>query len=626
MNRIFIVVLSFFLTISTFAQKEPALFTVNKQSVPTSEFVRVYEKNLSLVTDPEQRNIDNYLNLYVNYKLKLQDAYRLKMDTVSAYQREFAKYQNQLLQPYLKDENLELDLLREAYERSKIDINASHILIKIDKKEQEEDTLTAYNKITAIRNRIVNGENFETLAKEFSADPSAAKNGGNLGYFSVFQMVYPFENMAYQTKIGEVSQPFRTQFGYHILKVNDTRPTNGEVEVAHIMLRGDTEANRTLIENIKTQLSQGADFAELAGNYSQDAGSNKKGGLLPKFGTGRMIPAFEKVAFSLQNAGDISAPFQTEFGWHIIKMIKRYPLGTFDEVKTVLKQKVDQGQRAQLMGNSVVKRLLNEYKITENKDLLARFAAENWKENPDLQGNQTLLNIDDQHAYSVAEFNKYLSTNQKEGLNKTFQKFKEEKIIDVYKQNLPNKFPELKETLQEYREGLLLFDLMQKKIWERAEKDSIGLKEFFDKNQSKYRWKERATIVTATLKDQNTSKLTQLLQAGVHNDSIFQQLKDTNLVDIREDMVETESELFPSTLQKSAGSQTISPVGNQFKLQYIKEVKLPENQKLNEVKGKVMSDYQEQIEKDWISGLRKEFTVKVNKKELKKLKAKYQQH
>ena len=612
-------VIAVVISTSSFAQKDKVLFTVNGEKVFASEFSRVYEKNLSLVNDPTQKDIDNYLNLYVNYKLKLQEAYQLRMDTVDAYKREYAKYEGQLIQPYLKDENLELDLLKEAYERSKKEVNASHILVKIEK---GEDSLVAFQKINAIRDRILAGEDFAKVAKEVSNDPSAASNGGNLGYFTAFQMVYAFENKAYETKVGELSMPFRTQFGYHILKVNDIRDSKGEVEVAHIMLKGDFDQNKPLIDNIKTQLDNGADFAELAKNYSQDGGTSKNGGLLPRFGSGRMIPSFDAVAFSMEKEGDVSQPFKSEFGWHIIKLINKYPIGTFEEMKPTLKQKVDQGQRAQLMGNSVVKRLLKEYSIVVNQEKLKNFGLSNWSENTSLQKQDVLLTIEGNKIKSV-DFYNYYSKNKYLPYMQAFNQFKEEKILDIYKARLPEKNIDLKETMREYREGLLLFDLMQKRIWEKAEKDSLGLQNYFDTHKNEFMWKERAKMTVITLKNQTVDTLLELLKNKVATDSIFSSVKDTELIDIREEIQELTHENFPKGLSPEVGAYKIFPVGNNFKLYYINELLPVTYKSLHEVKGKVMSDYQDQLEREWVEQLKNRFSVKINKKTLQSLKIKY---
>ena len=618
-SSVFIFVFISIFSINSFAQKDAVLFKVNGEKVFASEFTRIYEKNLSLVNDPSQKEIDNYLDLYINYKLKLQEAYQLKMDTVGSYKREYDKYVNQLIQPYLKDENLELDLLMEAYERSKKEINASHILIKIEK---GEDTLVAYHKINDLRERIVKGEDFAKLAQENSNDPSATKNGGNLGYFTVFQMVYPFENVAFNTPIGNVSLPFKTQFGYHIVKIHDIRDSKGEVEVAHIMLKGDYEQNQPLIENIKGQLNTGADFSELASSYSQDGGTAKNGGLLPRFGSGRMIPSFEQVAFGLQTEGEISEPFKSEFGWHIIKLIKKYPIDNFENSKTTLKQKVDQGQRAQLMGNSVINRLLKEYQIIISKEKLEAFSKVEWQENKDLRKNEVLLTIE-KEKIPVLSFYDYYKKQTHIPYKEAFNTFKEQKVLDYYKSKLPDNNRELRDIMKEYKEGLLLFDMMQDKIWDRAEKDSLGLQNFFEKNIHNYKWNTRAKMVVATLKFSDSQKIVAAINQNVDIDSISVLFKDVNLIDIREDLQDITSESFPKGLTPEVSSTVTIPIGNQYKMYYIKEILPAGSKKLNEVKGRVMSDYQDQLEKNWVVDLKRKFPVKIYKKTLQSIKAKY---
>ncbi|MCF6279364.1 MAG: peptidylprolyl isomerase, partial [Flavobacteriaceae bacterium] len=328
-----------FITLSFFnvysQNSDSVLFTIDDEPVLTSEFLRVYSKNLDIVTDKNQKDIKNYLELFINYKLKIKQAYDLKFDTIQSYKSELASYKKQLMEPYLRDDTVLNDLVKEAYDRSLIEINASHILMKTNFKSPQ-DTLAAYNKILEARDRIIDGEEFATVAKEYSQDPSAQKNDGNLGYFSAFSMVYPFENAAYATEIGEISQPFKTKFGYHIIQVHSKRNTRGEVEAAHIMIRGDSDESETKINKIYSKLVNGDDFGVLAKTLSEDTYTAKKNGSLGRFGSGRMVKEFEDNAFSLVNTGDYSQPFKTKFGWHIIKLVNKFPVESFDKVKKEL--------------------------------------------------------------------------------------------------------------------------------------------------------------------------------------------------------------------------------------------------------------------------------------------------
>lgn len=608
------------------AQKDHVLFTLNGNKVYNSEFSKIYEKNLSIVNDASQKDIDNYLDLYVNYRLKLQEAYDLKMDTVSSYVSEFNKYKNQLIDPYLKDDNTKRDLIKEAYERLKKEVNASHILVRVNENASPEDTLRAYNKVANARLQILEGATFKTVAQKVSEDPSAKENGGNLGFFSVFQMVYSFETAVYTTPVGSVSEPFRTKFGYHIAQVEDVRDSRGEVQVAHIMLKGDSKENVAKINNIKEQLNEGGDFAALAKSYSTDLATSIKGGVLPKFSSSKMVKSFADMSFSLENIGDISEPFITRYGWHIVKLLDRFPVGSFEEMEDELTKKVKKGQRAKLIGRSVINRLLKEYEISVDNDLVKSFGIAsdmNSIQNNDIDLSKTILTIEGKEI-PAESFSNYYSFKKKTPLTQAFKDFKENEVLELYKEKLPSVYPELEQTLREYREGLLLFDLMQKKIWEKAEKDSIGLVNFFENNRIKYQWKERvqAKIVTCD-KEENAKKAIELLNNKTDIEILKKQLSEDGIVDIKKGAFEKTASVFPENFTFNKGISAILPVDDQFMVIVIEKNLPAQAKELDETRGRVISDYQDFIEKNWIKELQNRYTVNVNKKSLKKLKKKY---
>lgn len=617
-------------TISISAQKDQVLFSLDGNKVYSSEFTKIYEKNLAIVSDETQKDIDNYLDLYVKYRLKLQEAYDLKMDTIPSYVAEYNKYKNQLIDPYLKDDNTKRDLIREAYERLKKEVNASHILVRLDKNASPEDTLRAFKKIQNARVLITDGDDFTAIAKRVSEDPSAKDNGGNLGFFSVFQMVYPFETAVYTTPIGSISEPFRTKFGYHIVKVEDVRDSKGEVQVAHIMLKGDNKENVAKINNIKQQLNDGGDFASLAKSYSTDLATSIKGGVLPKFSSSKMVRPFAEAAFSLEDINDISAPFKTRYGWHIVKLLEKFPVGSFEEMEQELTKKVKQGQRAKLIGRSVINRLLKEYAIIEDSELLksikssdASLSAVSSNSNK-IDLNQTILSIEGKE-FSAQSFADFYGFKKKTPINDVFQEFKEKEVIAYYKEKLPENHPELDQTLREYREGLLLFDLMQDKIWDKAEQDSIGLVNFFENNRAKYQWKERvnAKIVTCD-KEENAKKAAALIKKNVAIDEIKKQLSEKGIIDIKEGAFEKTNSIFPKDFNFTEGISDVIQSSEQFMLIAIDKTLPAQAKELNETRGRVISDFQDYIEKNWIVALQNKYPVEIKKKALKKLKRKYQ--
>jgi len=350
------------------ATDDPVLMTVDGKPVTRSEFEAIYKKNNKDVVVTKEA-LDEYLELFINYKLKVREAESLGMDTVKKFRDELAGYRTQLARPYLVDRNLNDALMQEAYGRSQQEVRASHILITCTPEATPEDTLKAYKKVLSIRDRVMAGEDFATVAKAESKDPSAAQNGGDLGYFSALQMVYPFENAAYNTPVGQVSQPVRTRFGYHVIKVVDKRPARGQVKVAHIMLRSiendstkAREADKRIMEIHAMCVANPDQFADLALKYSEDSGTSAKGGELPMFGSGKMIEEFENESFSLTADGQISKPFKTRYGWHIVKRLEYQAPPTFDQAKGELKGKIQKDSRADITKRAFISELRKEYK------------------------------------------------------------------------------------------------------------------------------------------------------------------------------------------------------------------------------------------------------------------------
>ncbi|MDG1038472.1 MAG: peptidylprolyl isomerase [Polaribacter sp.] len=525
-------------SISGFGQKkDKKLITIDGEETTIAEFKRVYEKNLDAIDNEDAKSVTKNLELYINYKLKVKEAYSIKLDTFPSYKREMETYRNQLSAPYLQDTTFIDKLVQDAYYRTKNSVKAKHILIRISRDATPKDTLLAYNKILKLRARILNGEKFEVIAAQFSEDKSAqddAKtgrkgNGGNLGYFSAFNMVYPFEVAAYNTKINEISMPFKTQFGYHIIQVDDFKKSDGEIEAAHILVKDTSAVSKTKIESIYGKLMAKEKFEDLAKQYSDDPGSKNKGGNLGKFAAGRMVKPFSDAAFALENVNDFSEPFKTRFGWHVVKLIKKHPIKPFDEMKKDLKDKVKKSSRMQLSEKAVVNKLKKEYSIIEFKEAKKILDRKNLRSIPKDSLQKTIFSINDKKV-TQEDFVNYIRNRRHLAVFKLFEMFKEDQIIKYYKENLIHTEPEYAYTLKEYEDGLLLFELMQEKIWTKSTKDSLGLKQYFKSNSKNYKTDD-----------------------------------------------------------------------------------------LKAIKGQVINDYQNFLEKNWISELRKNSEIKVEKKQLKKL-------
>jgi len=517
----------------------PAIETLGTYQVPASEFGYVYKKNNGTAPDfGTRQSVTDYLTLYTNFRLKVLDAEKRGLDTTQAFHRELDGYRQQLAQPYLTEKGVTDQLVREAYSRMGQEVNASHILIRVAPDASPADTAAAYQKIVALRQRTTTGgEDFSTVAGNISEDPSAKENGGKLGYFTAMQMVYPFETAAYLTPVGQVSAPIRTRFGYHIIKVNDRRAAQGEIKVAHLMVRVTPQAPRAdsttahkKINELYGRLRKGESWEKLVAQFSEDAGSAANGGELPPFGTGRMIPSFEEAAFKLQKPGDISAPVQTPYGWHIIRLVERQPVPSFAAMEPTLKSKVAKDSRSELNRTAFLKRIRQEDQFVENPTGKALAFAQadtalvkgRFKFNPAAltassakpSKNAAKTNGDKQplftikgKPYLVSDFLAYAQQNQRSrptaqpafAMQQLYDQYVDQSLTEFEKNSLDTKYEDYRMLVKEYRDGILLFQLMDEKVWTKAIEDTAGLRKFFLANQANYQFGQRVrgTVISA---------------------------------------------------------------------------------------------------------------------------------
>jgi peptidyl-prolyl cis-trans isomerase SurA len=620
---------------------DDTLLTIGSTPISANEFVRVYNKNLNLVQDDSQKEIDSYLELFINYKLKLTEAKALRYDKDPVYLKEFQSYKNQLTQSYLTDKNVTDDLVREAYGRTTNEVKAQHILILLD--EVETDTLAAYSKVEAYRERLVN-EDFESLKKELH-------NGKNifvedLGYFSAFKMVYNFESAAYATEVGAVSQPFRTRFGFHVVKILEKRKSRGQVSVAHIMI-ANTQKDSTLVAKDRIQelhrlLLQGDDFGELAKQFSDDKSSSTRGGELSPFKSGQInSEIFETTAFGLSTSNPISKPIQTQFGWHILKYINIKPVKSFEELQPELEKQVGKDSRSQLVKEKMLEQLLVEYQINNPNLKLPNFesnlsynASQNsWQLPNNFVKNQPFLTIKNQ-VYTHQDFLDFLNKNQKSTkkewsiavvVKKQYISFLEQSVFQYKKDNLEDENEEFSHILNEYREGLLLFELMQDKIWEGAKNDSIGLLEFYNVNKQNYVWPERIEgSVARSTNAKYIKKVRKYWSKNKSNEEIDDALnKDQQNVIFSNGELELGQSPLPNSFKvriKTPISKVIEE-NNSFYVINVKKFKPKTQKTIIEAKGQLISDYQIALESKWIKELRAKFKVVINDVVLKKVNA-----
>jgi peptidyl-prolyl cis-trans isomerase SurA len=616
------------------APKSQTLFTVNKKTVTTNEFIYLYKKNhQNKSEDFTNEKIQEYLDLFINFKLKVEEAKTRGLDTTQAFIKEYSQYKDELRKPYLPDTKLTDSLVRLTYNRMKEEVRASHILINVKPDASPEDTLKAYNKIIDLRNKIKKGEDFGMTASEFSEDPSARTNQGNLGYFTAMQMVYPFESAAYNTKVGEVSMPIRSRFGYHIIYVTDRRPARGEVEISHIMLRTgdgkDNEKVKNTIFDIYDELQAGVKWDELCRQYSEDPGSKDSGGKLKQFGVGAMasIPEFERIAFSLNKPGEISDPFQTQYGWHIMKLERKIPLAPFEELNASLKSRVNRDERTQVSKQALTLKLRKDFQFTEQPAVKTKVLAladtsiqtAKWKEPAYPKANKEILFSLTGKNYSVKDFLDYAQKNQKptsqlpaKYLEELYNHFVDASILTLQEEKIMRENPDYTYLLQEYYEGILLFEIMEKEVWNKASDDSVGQHKYYDAHVNDYQAGERAKAsFYFTASNNFVAKLKPILEAG--DEKAIQEFVAQNKLKTETGFYKKEEKTILQKVPWTVGVHSTENNGMYY-LAWLKDILPPGPMSFEEARPAVISDYQTYLEKNWVQQLKKKYSVKVNEK------------
>ena len=621
------------------AQNQEVLFTVGKVQVTAEEFKAVYEKNKGVGNNIDPKTPEEYLDLYINFKLKIAEAYKQQRDTSSKFIKEFGGYRTQLAKPYLSDSGSEERLVKEAYERMNEEIRASHIMYEMASSALPSDTLKVYKAMMQLRDDILNGTiSFENAARSKSADTWSAKRGGDLGYFTAFNMVYPFESGAFNQGIGEISKPIRSQYGYHLIKTTDRRPESGTVRVRQIFFaageRADKEEKaRALrsINEIHQRLENGEDFMDLV-TYSEDRKTKSRGGEMPEFGINKMMPAFEIAAFELQQPGDYSGPIQTNIGWHVIQLIEKKSLPSFENLEKEILAKIKRDNRSQLGAAKFVKSLKMQYDFrVDERDYKkavalvnkASFAKGNW-EIPKVRYDRVIATYADEELL-MSELLEFWSMNQKpmqepsvnEYLRLLFEVHANDRIIGYEDSQLENKYPEFRNLVREYREGILLFDLTQEVVWDKAAKDSLGIYNHYEKVKFDFSWEDRIRYKLWVTNDEKIAKKIYKRAASNKVDKLKKLLEENEAltVAVSEGVAERKDEIvFNNIWEKEQGVFGPVAAGDGFAVLQVFNFIPASPKALNEVKGLVIASYQNEIEEAWIAELKEKFPVSINKK------------
>ncbi len=627
-------------SLTGFAQ---TLFSYGGKPVTKEEFLRVYQKNtLNKQPDYSEAALKEYLDLYSLFRMKVSEAEQQHLDTVTNIQNELNNYRKTLAKNYLTDEEVTNKMVREAYDRMKEEVHVAHILIM---QQMGADSTVAYRKIDSIYKATQKGVDFGQLAKQYTEDRSSKENGGDVGFITALQTVYPFENVVYATPVGKVSAPFRTQFGYHLVKVIEKRQSRGEVKVAHILIttpksKGDQADVLALqrIDSIKKDMKKGVAFGELAKKYSDDKFSVNEGGVIPAFGGGKMVPAFENAAFGLKKPGDVSEPIKTDYGYHIVKLIEKYPLKPFDSLQSQIKRKVENDSRAATAKDFYFEKVKakNNFKeyAANMEELLAKVAKI-----PDTGKEANLFKAADYRTmnkpvfslagkeYKQSDFMNFaetftrgrLSGPKKAVLADVYKNYVNTVVNDVEEHKLVEENKDFKILMDEYRSGIMLFELMDRNVWSRASKDSVGLKAFYETNKNKYKWDPGFSGVVYKFKDENTlvqgKKI--LADKSKKEEDVVKELNVAGSLDavtVQRGRFEFKNfkDVPQANLVKGKITDGVKSADGKYTLVKVDEVYNTQTVKtLDEARGYVVAEYQDYLEKNWNEQMRKKYPMKV---------------
>jgi len=640
--------LIFFLFVSLIGIKAQTLFSVDNEPVQVDEFLAIYKKNNSKA-DFSEKSLKEYLELYSLFKMKLKEAKSKKIDTISNLDEEFNTYSNQLAQGYFVDKEYLNKIMQNLYDRSQKDRKVAHILIKIPQNATPEDTLKAYNRILELKAKIKTKEEFFQTATEKSEDPNAKETKGIIGFINIFMTFPSFEEMAYKTPLNEVSTIVKSPYGYHLILPIEERVARGKVSVAHIYTTDKTDddkknknAEKKIMEAFKAIESKKMSFDTAVRRFSEDNATINSGGALPLFGINEMVSEFEENSFGLQKIGDVSKPFKSPFGWHIVKLLKKVDRPNFEEAKLWMKEKLDKDERVLNNKQLATKAIKEKYKFkeyNENWESLAnsfsetQFEKKGWKLSK-VSDSKTLFQLEGtvfgQNDFINYIQNKYSSiTAPKKGeiLNPLYENYKEFTINEFAKSSLKKENPEYANLIQEYQNGLMIFELMDREIWKKANKDTLGQKKLYEINKSKYLYKDRIKAYVFKAKEssiiskiknelnitsaKNYSEIEKDLKKTIDSNSFYSFEKTYEKGDI--DILD-KNEWSPNKI-----IEDYSKDQNMYTIYKLVEIIPIAIKPYNEVKGRIANEYQKVIEEKWIQYLKNKYKLTLNQEILKSL-------
>lgn len=611
------------------------LFTYGNNSVSKEEFLRAFNKNNTSASNTEKSYRD-YLDLYTRFKLKVKAAYDAKLDTLPGQATELQNFRSQIIEGFMSDESSVQVLVDEAFTRSQKDIRVSHIYIPFT----GGDTAAAYQRAQEAWNKIQAGADFGAIAEMYSADPSVHSNKGDLGFVTAFTLPYEFETVVYNTPVGKTARPYRSRIAYHIFKPLAERVAIGRMKAAQILIgfapnadAADQDKKKILADSVYNALLHGASFKDMVAKYSTDNISYQSGGLMPEFGTGRYSEDFENAAFSLTKDHDISKPVRTGFGYHIIQRVEAVPANTDKKdagAMALLKQAVQADKRIavakQMLAQKVMKAvgykpgLYNEKQFQAYADSV--YAGKKTTLLPAMNDKTVLFSFPEQKV-TAANFAQYFNAikNTPELLRgkstpQLVQQYAETVAMEYYRKRLENYNKEFASQLKEFKDGNLLFEIMQRRVWDKAAADSAGLKSYYSGNKNKYWWEASADVILFTCSD--SASAAKARTAFAKNQADWKTIVQNSDGTVQADSGRFELTQLPASVSANIKAGSLSgtvqnSTDNISSFAYVVKIysnRMPRN--FEDARGFVINDYQAFLEDKWIDTLKKKYAVKVN--------------
>ena len=643
LTKNFNVVIFLFLSFCLTAQSnDEVLIKVGNTDVKVSEFKYIYEKNNGANADYSAASVNEYLDLYTKFKLKVEKAKEMKLDTISALKSELEGYRKQLASSYLIDKEVTEFLLKELYDRMKTDVEFSHIFIPVAENATQAARDQAIAKLNDVKSKLAAGLSFEMAAKDFSEDKTTSSKGGNMGYYTAKlpSGFYDLETAIYTTPVGQVSNVVSSKIGYHIVKVTNTRPARGIIEVAHILL---TPEQRGLADSLYYEIQSGKDFDLLVFNYSQDKSTSKNGGKLPPFGINTYDAAFETAAYGINKDGGVAKPAITKSGWHIIKRISRAEQDSYELFVRKMKSQINKDTRFDAAKIKLIEDIKKSAGFKEDANELARFtAAQNedfysYKWNPASDvSTKMLFSLGGNEVFSVKEFADYCKKNTKtrlkydktkpltEVVGELYTEYVNESAMDFEEKSLEIKYPDFKSLMREYEEGILLFEATKINVWDKANQDTVGLQNFYQTVKTNYTWEPKAKLSSFVINTQDAklaNKIYDFAKKNTVEKTLSKFNKKAKILEVSEKEVEqTDNSLDGMSMIAGSISGLILDKTKGHVFSKITSITPSKPKTLAEARGYVVADYQDYLEKAWMKQLNMEFNVITYKEVLSKLK------